>query len=314
MNPGKDEKVIDQKVRELTHELGERIKELNCLYAISGLLERPGVSLGEILRQTVNLIPAAWQYPEITCARVTLDGDVFESDAFRESPWRLQTDIVANGERKGTFEVYYREERPECYRGPFLREELKLIKAIGEKLGKIVWLKYAEKSLRESEERYRTLAENVADGVIVSQNGEILYANRAFGAIFGIKGLGEIIGKSMDELSSMGLLRCDGEIFKVTESEMNVEKSFRASCVLEGGKTLWVEGQHGLIQFKGRPAVLSTLRDVTDRILREQALQEEADILRAENITLRSSMKERYRFGNLIGKSQGMQEVYELIL
>jgi PAS domain S-box-containing protein len=287
---------------------------LNCLYAISELLERPGVSLAEILRETVNLIPAAWQYPEITCARVTLDGEVFESDTFEESPWSLKTDIVANGEHKGTFEVYYREERPRCYRGPFLREELKLMKAIGEKLGKIIWLKSAEKSLKESEERYRTLAENVADGVIVSQNGRILFANRAFGAMFRIKRLEEIIEKSLDELSSMGLLRCAGEVLNVTESEVDREKSFRASCVIEGGKSLWVEGQHGVIQFKGRPAILSTLRDVTDRILRERALQEEADILRAENINLRSSMKERYRFGNILGKSQAMQEVYELIL
>jgi transcriptional regulator with PAS, ATPase and Fis domain len=36
--------------------------------------------------------------------------------------------------------------------------------------------------------------------------------------------------------------------------------------------------------------------------------------LRRENVTLRSSMKERYRFRNIIGKSPLMQEVYEFIL
>lgn len=48
--------------------------------------------------------------------------------------------------------------------------------------------------------------------------------------------------------------------------------------------------------------------------LKEIATREEAEQLRMENIRLRSSIKERYRFCNIIGKSQVMQEVYEHIL
>jgi transcriptional regulator with PAS, ATPase and Fis domain len=44
------------------------------------------------------------------------------------------------------------------------------------------------------------------------------------------------------------------------------------------------------------------------------AMQDESELLRRENVRLRSSMKERYRFGNIIGKSAAMQEVYDLIL
>jgi transcriptional regulator with PAS, ATPase and Fis domain len=83
---------------------------------------------------------------------------------------------------------------------------------------------------------------------------------------------------------------------------------------MKDGKTLWVEGHHSVIQFEGKPAVLTTVRDVTERVLKEIAMREEAEHLRKENITLRSSMRERYRFGNIIGKSQAMQEVYGLIL
>jgi hypothetical protein len=53
-------------LQERTKELGERVKELNCLYGISALVEKPGVSLAEILQRTVELIPPGWQYPEIT--------------------------------------------------------------------------------------------------------------------------------------------------------------------------------------------------------------------------------------------------------
>ncbi|HDP24141.1 MAG TPA: sigma-54-dependent Fis family transcriptional regulator, partial [Deltaproteobacteria bacterium] len=59
---------------------------------------------------------------------------------------------------------------------------------------------------------------------------------------------------------------------------------------------------------------LLTARDITETKLKEISMQEEAAYLRRENVTLRSSIKDRYRFGSLIGKSAAMQEVYELIL
>ena len=46
----------------------------------------------------------------------------------------------------------------------------------------------------------------------------------------------------------------------------------------------------------------------------EESFKEVTEYLQRENIKLRSSIKERYRFGKIIGKSLPMQEVYELIL
>jgi transcriptional regulator with PAS, ATPase and Fis domain len=45
--------------------------------------------------------------------------------------------------------------------------------------------------------------------------------------------------------------------------------------------------------------------------MKEISMQEETAYLRRENVTLRSSIKDRYRFGNIIGKSAAIQEVYE---
>ena len=50
-----------------THDLTQRIKELNCLYGISALREKPGTTLEEILQGVADLIPPSWQYPEVTC-------------------------------------------------------------------------------------------------------------------------------------------------------------------------------------------------------------------------------------------------------
>jgi len=117
--------------------LTERIKELNCLYGISRLVETTS-SIEEILGGAVELIPKAWHYPEITRARIRLKDFEFESDGFSESPWKQSEDIRVDGEKRGNVEVFYLEDRPGRDEGPFLREERDLIHAIAERLGHIV--------------------------------------------------------------------------------------------------------------------------------------------------------------------------------
>jgi len=137
-------------LEERTRDLGERVKELNCLYAISNLVEYPGISLEEILQKTVDLIRPSWQYPEVTCARITLQGQEFTTENFRETVWRLSRGIVVHGERIGYLEVCYLEERPESDEGPFMKEQRHLINAISERLGRITERKRAEEALRKA--------------------------------------------------------------------------------------------------------------------------------------------------------------------
>ncbi len=56
-------KRTEEALQKRTYDLAERDKELNCLYAISNLVEKPDISLGEILQGIVDLIPPACQYP-----------------------------------------------------------------------------------------------------------------------------------------------------------------------------------------------------------------------------------------------------------
>ena len=143
----------DQILQQRTHELRERIKELNCLYGISKLVESSGGSLDKILQGTVNLIPVSWQYPESACARIVVEGKVFETENFQETTWKQEANIRKHSEYIGTMEVYYLDERPESDEGPFLKEERNLINAIAERLGHILERIHAEIELREYREK-----------------------------------------------------------------------------------------------------------------------------------------------------------------
>ncbi len=59
---------------------------------------------------------------------------------------------------------------------------------------------------------------------------------------------------------------------------------------------------------------VTTLQDVTEQKLREESMKAESQQLQQENIKLKSSIQERYRFNNIVGKSAPMQNVYDLIV
>jgi len=117
--------------------LTERIKELECLYNISSSI-RNKEAIGEILQDAVNVIPEAWQYPKITRAKIHFENDEYISQDFKESNWMQSADIVVAGERKGSIDVYYLEQRPKQDEGPFLKEERNLIQGISELISETI--------------------------------------------------------------------------------------------------------------------------------------------------------------------------------
>jgi len=139
-----------------THALTERVKELNCFYKISYLVEEYGMSIEKILQGIVNLIPPAWQYPDVTCARIILEDRIVVTDNFRITPWCQSSSIFVKGKKAGDIEVYCLEEKPVSYEGPFLKEERYLLDAIAKRIGEIIERKLLEKQVldvREWEQR-----------------------------------------------------------------------------------------------------------------------------------------------------------------
>ncbi len=64
----------------------------------------------------------------------------------------------------------------------------------------------------------------------------------------------------------------------------------------------------------GAVSCLAMIIDINDRKTAEMALRESEITLRRENILLRSQIKARHKFGNIVGRSAVMQQVYEHIL
>ncbi len=123
---------------QIEHDLNGRIRQLNCLYRISTLFQEANLTKDQVYQGVVELIPPAWQYPEITCARAAVKGKVFKTTNYRETSWKMSSDITSSGTKVGFVEVAYLEEKPSILEGPFSREERDLLDTVAEQLAKLV--------------------------------------------------------------------------------------------------------------------------------------------------------------------------------
>jgi two-component sensor histidine kinase len=161
-----ERKRVEEELDRKSHALGERVKELNCLYGISEIVERPGQSLEEICKAIVDIMPPSWQYPEITCARISLGALSFTSDNFSETPWRMSSEILLDGAVMGSVEVFYLEEMPASDEGPFLKEERYLIDTISERVSRITDRMRTDEALMNTLDKKDLLMKEIHDRVI----------------------------------------------------------------------------------------------------------------------------------------------------
>ena len=133
-----------QRGEETAQALRERVKELSCLYRISRVFEGAAGPPDEVFRRIVEIMPSAWQYPEIASARIVLDGKRYETPGFEKGCHRQASQVVVGGKPRGTVEVIYTDKRPRLDEGPFLKDERSLLNAIARQIAVIVEHQEAE--------------------------------------------------------------------------------------------------------------------------------------------------------------------------
>ncbi len=139
---------MDEALRERTYYLEERVKELNCIFGISALTSRPGISIDEIIQGTVNLLCSSLWNPEVACARVIVEGKEYKSYHFKESIWSQTSKITVQGKQVGALHVYFLKKRPETEKGSPLREQRNVIDLIADRLGGIIERRRAVEQIR----------------------------------------------------------------------------------------------------------------------------------------------------------------------
>ena len=174
----------------------------------------------------------------------------------------------------------------------------------------IIERKRVESALRVSEQQYRLLAENVRNGVVIVQNKKIVFANEVFAGM-----LGYAVDSILQRPSSAFFPESLGPFSFPNGDECDsVDSPRQVELMTDEAVPIWTEIECSSIVWDTQPAMLLTIRNINQSKLRELRLEEERARLRQENLMFKSTIRDRFRFGELIGKSPAMQRVYELII
>ncbi len=173
--------------------LRERVKELTCLYGIARVADKTGIPLEEVVQHVVELLPPAWQYPEVACARITFEGRECCSAGFVAGGQSLASEILIDGAKRGQVELVYVEERPRHDEGPFLKEERSLINEVARQMSLILARRQAEEDRARLQEQLRRVDRLATIGQLAA--GVAHELNEPLGAILGyaqltLKGFG----------------------------------------------------------------------------------------------------------------------------
>ncbi len=143
--------------------------------------------------------------------------------------------------------------------------------------------KRTEADLREREGLFRALVEQSLAGIYIIQQGRLCYINPCFAHLFGYDSPGVLLGVGpLHALASPKDSNRVAELVQQCEQEGG-DIHARFSALHHDNQPLEVELYGRRVDYRGQPAVLGLLLDVTEREQVEQALTRQAMELRQQN-------------------------------
>ena len=131
-----------------------------------------------------------------------------------------------------------------------------------------------EYALQESEQIYLSLVDLSPDAVVILQEGRYRFVNSTFTRQFGYTREDVANGLSFYRLVQEKDLPAVRRRYEDRLAGKSVPKTFRIDLLAKDGRIIPCETSAALILFKGHPADLVVIRDISERVLAEKARQE----------------------------------------
>jgi PAS domain S-box-containing protein len=148
----------------------------------------------------------------------------------------------------------------------WVHDEATLIR--GEEGNALYWLgvqyditeqKRTEEEFRQSEERFKVLSQEVVEGIILSENGRIIDANRSVTEMFGY-GLEELVGKDAIELTAPE--HRDMVMRRISDEDT---RPYESRGLKKDGSTFPLEIRPRHLPYSGRRIRVTSVIDLTER-------------------------------------------------
>jgi len=264
------------------HQLKQRIKEQACLYDIFALTEDNTQPLESVLHRVVERLPAGWQYPEMTEARIKFADQVFTTTAFEETAWQLSAHAVTLTDIPVVITIVYREEQPPEKAEVFLAEERSLLDAILKRICDVANRHSTIASFEEQHQLLTTMLSQTTNAVLFTdfETGQFIEFNNAAAAD---------LGYTREEFSQLNVIDIQAE----QKPEEIEEKNQRVAA----GEKINFETQHRgkdgsvrdlfmtlrRITFRGRQMIAASWHDITEQKKRLRDQKKTVERLRMQS-------------------------------
>jgi PAS domain S-box-containing protein len=132
--------------------------------------------------------------------------------------------------------------------------------------------KRAEEALRESEAKFRKLADTTAAAIVIYRGRRPLYFNTALEELTGYT-REEILAKELWQFVHPDFQTLVRERSRARQAAEEVPSRYEIKIVRKDGEERWVDYTAGMTVFEGEPAALGTAYDITERKRAEEALR-----------------------------------------
>ncbi|HUG89092.1 MAG TPA: PAS domain S-box protein [Actinomycetota bacterium] len=250
----------------------ERVKELSCLSAVMRDAQED-LSAEELCHRAAGHLVAAMQFPESTVARVQIHEASADSRPGADLRSTISSEVRIVGRRFGEVTVGYTHDLE------FLEEEQRLLDSVAETLAMWHSRREATDGLRESEERFRVLADNARDFVFrfrVLPTPGFEYVSRSVERISGYTPA-ELYERP-DIWEEMVFPEEREQFETAMTAAVGGSGRFTARWRAKDGRAYWSETQLTPVTDRDGTmiAIEGIARDVTDRMEAERALEARA--------------------------------------
>ncbi len=251
--------ITEQKQNELL--LKERMKELQGLYKISEIENQSNLSLNKAYQKMVNILPNSLKNPNIACARLKINDDIYQTKNWRNNCRRIKTVIQTPHGKLGEIAVGYLKNTEEMAETPFLEEEQLLVNEVAKRIALFTQKKRNEKKLQNSEERYRALFQDNKSIMLIIDpvTGIINDANKAALEFYGYS-LKEITNLKISNLNSLSEKEIKTKMAKARKEKLN---KFHFKHKLANGQIRDVEVFSGEVELHHKKYLYSVIHDIT---------------------------------------------------
>jgi PAS domain S-box-containing protein len=267
------EKRLHKACNELSIEkikLDKRVKELNCFYELTNLVDHSSNSIEVIFKGLVELIPSSFQFPDKTSVKAVYKNTAYYSENYIETDDPLKADIYASDTNVGKIEVHCSLQSSKSKESKFLNDEILLLDILINRLCRVIERICSKEELS----MFRNLVDCSSDSVffIDPENSGFIDVNKM--ACLSL-------GYTREDLLTMGVIDVEAVIPDEFSWRKHVEAIYKKETFLiegehirKNGTIFPVEVNISTAEYLSRKYIIAIARDITERKKAEKALKQ----------------------------------------